>query len=64
MTGSAYLLTNLSDEPATAKDLAAAVSKIARLYQVVTLDGLASDLSVQNQNTANAIASTIQSLCK
>jgi hypothetical protein len=64
MTGSAYLLTNLSDEPATAKDLAEAVSKIARLYQIVTLDGLASDLSVQNQTTANALASEVQNLCK
>jgi hypothetical protein len=64
MTGSVYLLTHLSDEPATAKDLAAAVGKMARLYQTVTLDGLASDLSVQNQNAANAIATDIQNLCK
>jgi hypothetical protein len=64
MTGSAYLLTTLSDDPATTPDLAAAVSKLAHLYQVITMDGLASDLSVPSQNTANATASEIEGLCK
>jgi hypothetical protein len=64
VAGSAYLLTTLSDEPAIAADLAAAVSKLAHLYQVITLDGLASDLSVTSQNAANATASEIEGLCK
>jgi hypothetical protein len=64
MTGSAYLLTVLSDEPATPQDLAAPINKVARLYQTVTLDGLASDLSIPKQNEANATGSQIESLCK
>ncbi len=64
MTGSAYLLTTLSDDPATAPDLAAAVGNLAHLYQVITMDGLASDLSVPSQNAANATASEIEGLCK
>jgi hypothetical protein len=64
MTGSAYLLTTLSDYPATTSDLAAAISGLAHLYQTITLDGLASDLSVSSQNAANAKASEIEGLCK
>jgi hypothetical protein len=64
MTGSSYLLTILSDYPATAPGLAAAVSNLAHLYQVITLDGLASDLSVPSQNAANTTASEIEGLCK
>jgi hypothetical protein len=62
--GSAYLLTTLSDEPATPHDLATAVGKLARLFKTVTLNFLASDQSTPERNEADQTATTIQSLCK
>jgi hypothetical protein len=64
VAGSAYLLTILADEPATPSDLAAAARKLARLFQILALDGLASDPSVQTHNAANRTLSTIKGLCE
>jgi hypothetical protein len=64
IVGSAYLLTRLADEPATPRDLAAATSKVARLFQVLTIEGSVSDPSVEAYNDVNATGETIQSFCK
>jgi hypothetical protein len=63
-TGSAYLLTVLADEPATPSDLAAAARKLARLFQILALEGLASDPSVQTHKAADKALSAIEGLCK
>jgi hypothetical protein len=62
--GSAYLLTIIADEPATPGDLAAAVSKVARLFQGLTLDGLTSDIKSQENDAVNAAGTTVEGLCK
>jgi hypothetical protein len=62
--GSAYLFTTLDSEPATPPDLAAAARKLANVFQVLTLDNLASDPALPEQDAANATALTIQNLCK
>jgi hypothetical protein len=62
--GSAYLFTTLANEPAAPPDLAAAALKLANVFQALTLDNLASDPAVPEQNSANETATTIQSLCK
>jgi hypothetical protein len=62
--GSAYLLTTLADEPATPADLAVATNKVARLFQGLTLDGLASDANTQGYDAVNAMGTTIEGLCK
>lgn len=64
VAGSAYLLTILTDEPAAPPDLAAAVRKLANLFQILTLDGLASDPSVPAHDAADDTLSTLQGLCK
>lgn len=64
VVGSAYLLTTLADEPATPGDLAAAASKVARLFQGLTLDGLASDANTQGYDAVNEMGTTIEGLCK
>jgi hypothetical protein len=64
VVGSAYLLTELADEPATPSDLAAAAGKVARLFQALTIDGSVSDPSVDAYNDVNATGETIQRLCK
>jgi hypothetical protein len=64
VAGSAYLLTVLADEPATPSDLAASARKLARLFQILALDGLAADPSVQAHNAADQTLETIQGLCK
>jgi hypothetical protein len=64
VSGSAYLLTTVSDEPATPPELAAAVSQLAKLYQVITLNFLASEASRPERIAADQAASTIQRLCK
>ena len=64
VAGSAYLLTTLSDEPATPPELAAAARKLAGLYQVLTLDGLASDPNPSAHDAANETGKTIERLCK
>ncbi len=62
--GSAYLFTTLANEPATPSDLAAATRKLADVFQVLTLDNLASDTAVPEQDAANGTALAIQGLCK
>lgn len=62
--GSAYLLSTLSEEPATPADLARAARKLAYVFQVLTLDNLASDPAHAEENSANETALTIQGLCK
>jgi hypothetical protein len=64
IAGSAYLLTVLADEPATPSDLAAAARKLARLFQILALEGLASDPSVQAHKAADKALSAIEGLCK
>jgi hypothetical protein len=61
--GSALLLTTLADEPATPSGLAAATSKVARLFQGLTLERLTSDVNVR-ENDATQARFTIQNLCK
>jgi hypothetical protein len=62
--GSAFLLTTLADEPATPGDLAAATSKVARLFQGLTLDGLTSDINAQENDAVNETGTKIEGLCK
>jgi len=64
VSDSAYLLTTLSDQPAAPPELAAAVNQLAKLYQVVTLNFLASEASQPERTAADQAASTIQGLCK
>jgi hypothetical protein len=64
IAGSAYLLTVLADEPATPSDLAAAARKLARLFQILALEGLASDPSVQTHKAADKALHAIERLCK
>ncbi len=64
VAGSAYLLTTLSEEPATPGELASAVRKLTDLYQVIVLNGLASDPSDPEKKTALGVVSTIEDLCK
>jgi hypothetical protein len=64
VASSAHLLTALTDQPATPSDLATAARKIADLFQVLTLDGLAADPNVQGHDAADQTLSTIQNLCK
>jgi hypothetical protein len=62
--GSALLLTTLVDEPATPGDLAATTSKVARLLQGLTLDGLTSNINAQENDVVNKTGETIETLCK
>jgi len=62
--GSAYLLSTLSEQPATPADLATAARKLAYVFQVLTLDNLASDPAHAEEDSANETALTIQGLCK
>lgn len=64
IVGSEYLLTTLHDEPATPYDLAAEVRKLANLFQILAVDGLASDPSIPSEKAANETGTTIESLCK
>jgi hypothetical protein len=64
MSSSLYLLKTLAEEPAAPDDLATAATKLADLFQVITLDGLAGDLNDPAQNAANETGFQIQSLCK
>jgi hypothetical protein len=61
--GSAYLFTTLDSEPATPPELAAAARKLATVFQALTLDNLASDAALPEENSANATALTIQATC-
>jgi hypothetical protein len=51
---SAYLLSELADKLATPSDLAAATGKVARLFQVLTIDRSVSDPSVEAYDDVNA----------
>jgi hypothetical protein len=64
VVGSAHLYTTLAEEPAVPQDLAAAMRKIAGLFQVLTLEGLASDPTASTSNAINETGATIESLCK
>lgn len=64
IAGSAYMLTMLMDEPATPPDLSRVVHELSRLYQIISLDGLASDDSVSAHDDANDAGVTIERLCK
>lgn len=64
IAGTAYLQTTLAKEPATAPELAAAARKLADLFQVITLDGLASDRNDPAHDAANATGEKIERLCK
>jgi phage tail sheath gpL-like len=65
--GSRYLLTKLSEEPATNPDLATAVRKLADLYQQITVSYLAdasdSEISPLRQ-AAEQPTATIDGFCK
>jgi hypothetical protein len=64
VASSAHLLTVLTNQPATPPDLATAARKLADLFQVLTLDGLAADRNEQGHDAADQTLSTIQNLCK
>lgn len=60
VASSAHLLTILVDEPAIRPELATAARKLAGLFQVLTLDGLAADPNEQGHDAADQTLSTIQ----
>lgn len=65
--GSRYLLTKLAEEPATNPDLAAAVRKLADLYQQITISYLAdaSDSEINPlRQAAEQPTATIDGFCK
>jgi hypothetical protein len=65
--GSRYLVTKLAEQPATSPDLAAAVRKLADLYQQITVSYLAnaSDSEIDPLfRTVEQSTSTIDGLCK
>jgi hypothetical protein len=65
--GSRYLVTKLAERPATNPDLAAAVRKLADLYQQITVSYLAnaSDSEIDPLfQTVEQSTSTIDGLCK
>jgi hypothetical protein len=67
LAGSEYLLTNLSEEPATAPDLAAAVRKLASLFQEYTVEYLSGRTNSDIESSLRAgdeTTLTIEKLCK
>jgi hypothetical protein len=67
--GSRYLITKLSEEPATSPELSAAIRNLAEGYQELTmeyLDGLTnSDTEIQpSLHAADDATATIERLCK
>jgi hypothetical protein len=64
MSSSVYLLKTLEEEPAAPADLAASAKKLADLFQVITLDGLAGDRNDPAHNAANETGTAIQEMCK
>jgi len=64
VAGSAYLLTTLSEQPATPVELADAIRKLTDLYQVITLNGLASDPSEPEKKAAYGVVSSVERFCK
>jgi hypothetical protein len=64
VASSQYVLTTLADEPATPAELIAAGHRLANLYQVIAMDGLASDPSQAARDAASATGTSIDGLCK
>ena len=67
LAGSDYLVTTLSEEPATAPDLAMAIRKLASLFQQYTVDYLNGHTNAEMEpslRTGDETTSTIESLCK
>jgi hypothetical protein len=64
IASSQYVLTTLADEPATPAELVAAARRLANLYQVIAMDGLASDPSQAARDAASATGTSIDGFCK
>jgi hypothetical protein len=67
LAGSEYLVTTLSEEPATAPDLASAIRKLAGLFQQYTVDYLNGRTNAEMESSLRAgdeTTATIESLCK
>jgi len=67
LAGSIYLQTTLSEEPATAPDLAAAIRKLANLFQQYTIDYLNGRTNADMESSlreGDETTSTISGLCK
>jgi len=64
IASSQYLLTLLTDEPATSADLADATRKLAGLFQVIAMDGLASDPSPSAHDAVTQTGLTLDGLCR
>ena len=64
IASSQYVLTTLADEPATPAELVAAGRRLANLYQVIAMDGLASDPSQAARDAASATGTPIDGFCK
>ncbi|MGA8332293.1 MAG: hypothetical protein WB777_23860 [Mycobacterium sp.] len=64
MSSSVYLLRTLVEEPAAPAELASATKKLADMFQVITLDGLAGDRNDPGHDAANETGQTIENLCK
>jgi hypothetical protein len=67
LAGSEYLITTLSENPATASDLATAIRKLASLFQQYTVDYLNGRTNAEMESSLRAgdeTTSTIERLCK
>jgi len=67
LAGSEYLITTLSEEPATAPDLATAIRKLANLFQQYTVDYLNGRTNAEMESSlrdGDETTSTIERLCK
>jgi hypothetical protein len=64
IASSEYLLTTLGNEPATPAELAEAARKLANLFQVIAMDGLASDPSTPTHDAVTQTGIALEGLCK
>ncbi len=64
IASSEYLLTTVGNEPATSAELAATARKLANLFQVIAMDGLASDPSTSTHDAVTQTGITLDGLCK
>ena len=64
MSRSVYLLKALAEEPAAPADRATVATKLADLFQVTALDGLAANFNGRAHNAAERDSTEIQSLCE
>jgi hypothetical protein len=67
LSGSVYLMTTLSEEPAATRDLAAAVRRLAETYQELTVKyvtGVNESEFEPLRRTADEATATIERLCK